>query len=255
MIDFPAPVSTRPAFKRPLTMALVASALGFTLLLSACSSPSPEPTPTTGETAAEVPAELGKLEAAAVEEAARSFASERPGAIVIDGATIRAGVPDTEKWLKTVIIKPDRCGYYGGQSLTDQLSVAELAVVTLPADSGQGAAQITVSSYGEAETLVTDMATQQYMDKDCGTFTVTSGGKTVKNKIEAIAVESSAPYVSGILTAATIGAKTTRSLTIRAVDGHVMVTSTRDAGADVAAATAVAQSDVELMLELLRGRG
>lgn len=252
MIDFTAPVSLPPALQRPLGRALAVSAMGLALLLSGCSSAQPDPAPSTGASAVTPPAELGELDATAVEDAARTFAAGHPGSKVLDGAQLRAQVPATEKWLKTVVIDPDRCGYSGGKSLADQLAVAELAVVTLPGVEGQGPSQVTVSSYREAETLVTDIATQQYMDKDCGTFTVTSRGKTVKNRIETVPVDSSAPYGSGILATATTGKKTTRSLTVRAVDGHVMVTSTHDAGSDVAASTQSAQADVEQMLDLLR---
>ncbi|GAA4360432.1 hypothetical protein [Paeniglutamicibacter cryotolerans] len=255
MTDFTAPVFLRPAFKRSLGMSMAVSALGLALLLSGCSSGNPVPDPSGGTGTVTPPAELGKLDASVLEDVARTFAAEHPGSKMLDGAQIRAQIPATEKWLKTVVIEPERCGYYGGQSLTEQLAVAELAVVTLPRAEGQQSAQITVSSYREAETLVADISTQQYLDKDCGTFSVTSGGQTVKNRIEAVPVDSSAPYGSGILATATSGKKTTRNLTVRAVDGNVMVTSTRDAGSDVAAATQAAQTDVERMLELLRARG
>lgn len=253
MTDFTARFSTRNPMGPRLRFAAVTSAIGLALLLTGCSG-SATPDPSTEPTAPTEQAELGKLDAATVEETARTFAAGHAGSTVLDGAQIRAQIPATEKWLKTVVIDPERCGMYGGQTLSEQLEAAELAVVSIPGTDGHQPTQITVSSYRESETLVADISTQQYLDKDCGSFTVTSGKTTVKNTIETIDVESDVPYASGILSTATNNKKTTKSLTIRAVDGHIMVTSTRDAGSDATAAAQAAQADVEQMLTLLHTR-
>lgn len=211
---------------------------------SAASSATPSPTPS-------VAGELAYLEEPQLAQAMGEWAKNQPGSKLTNDAALRAQIPAAEKWLAGITVVPSECGLYGGGSLKDQLDASVMTAVSLDEKTG---GDITVASYPDLNELVADVAAQQHLDSSCSKYTVTSEGQNITATMEALKVDPLAPYVTGTLMKTQNDGKLSQQVSIRAIDGHIMVTATRRAASDPVAAVREATADANAVLELLRAR-
>lgn len=211
---------------------------------SAASSALPSPTPS-------VAGELAYLEEPALAQAMEQWAKTMPGSKLTNDAALRAQIPTAEKWLAGITVVPSECGLYGGGNLKDQLDASVMTAVSLDEKTG---GDVTVASYPDLNELVADVAAQQHLDSSCSKYTMTSEGQSIAATMEPLKVESLAPYVTGTLMKTQNEGKASQQVSIRAIDGHIMVTATRRAASDPAAAIREATADANAVLELLRAR-
>ncbi|MGL3806656.1 hypothetical protein ACSYDW_11215 [Paeniglutamicibacter sp. R2-26] len=253
-----------PRGKNPSrSLLLVATGLGLALALVGCTSDSGNRTPgsapgqaTTPGTGAQSPSptvagELDYVAGPELEAATSTWATTQEGAVFTSDAALRAQIPAAEKWLKDIDVDPKECGLYGIGSLKDQLNEAVMAAVTFPENVG---ADITVASYEDLNALVADVAAQQHLDESCGKYTIRSPQQEITTKLSDLKVATSAPYSAGTLMVTVNGRNTSKQVSVRAIDGHVMVTATRKAANNPDEATARAAADVEAILAVLRER-
>lgn len=244
------PTTTRS--KKPTSnLVLVATSLSLALVLGGCSSggdapgsAAPTPNPT-------IAGELAAVSGPELEATMDAWAKKREGAVFTSEAALRAQVPAAQKWLESIDVVPSECGLYGIGSLKDQLDEAVMAAVSLPEKSG---ADITVASYADLNALVADVAAQQHLDKSCARYTISSPQQEITVKLSKLKASTSAPYSAGSLMATLNEGKESKQVSVRAIDGHVMVTATRNAPADPAEAASLAIADVEAVLKVLRER-
>ena len=126
-----------------------------------------------------------------------------------------------------------------------------MAAVTLPEKLG---GDITVASYADLNALVADVAAQQHLDQSCAKYKISSPRQEITTKLSDLKVDTSAPYSAGTLMVTENGGAESKQVSVRAIDGHVMVTATRKASANPADATKSATADVEAILKVLRDR-
>ena len=205
-------------------------------------SQSPSPT---------VTGELGFVPGPELEAATSGWAKTQEGAVFTSDAALRAQIPAAEKWLEDINVVPSECGLYGIGSLKDQLNEAVMAAVTLPENLG---ADITVASYADLNALVADVAAQQHLDQSCAKYKISSLQQEITAKQSELKVETSAPYSAGTLMVTVNGGTESKQVSVRAIDGHVMVTATRKVSANPADAAKSATADVEAILKVLRDR-
>ncbi len=124
-----------------------------------------------------------------------------------------------------------------------------MAAVALPENTG---ADITVASYSDLNALVADVAAQQHLDKSCAKYTLSGAQQEITTTLSSLKIQTSAPYSAGTLMTTQNEGTESKQVSVRAIDGHVMVTATRKAGADPAEATKLATADLEAVLTLLR---
>ena len=251
------------------TRALLVSATSLTLVLALAGCTSADnPTPATGagsETSAassaassdvptptpSVAGELAYLEEPQLAQAMGEWAKSQPGSKLTNDAALRAQIPAAEKWLGKITVVPSECGLYGGGGLKDQLAASVMTAVSLDEKTG---GDVTVASYPDLNELVADVAAQQHLDSSCSKYTVTSEGQSITATMEALKVDPVAPYVTGTLMKTQNEGKLSQQVSIRAIDGHIMVTATRRAAKDPVAAVREATADANAVLELLRHR-
>lgn len=211
---------------------------------SAAGSDSPSPTPS-------VAGELAFIDEPQLAEAMGEWAKNQPGSKLTNDAALRAQIPAAEKWLAGITVVPSECGLYGGGSIKDQLAASVMTAVSLGEEIG---GDVTVASYPDLNELVADVAAQQHLDSSCSKYTVTSEGQSITATMEALKVDPVAPYVTGTLMKTLNDGKVSQQVSIRAIDGHIMVTATRRAASDPVAAVREATADANAVLELLRAR-
>lgn len=240
---------------------LVAVSLMFAL--SACSANAgqggePAMTPQAPVTAPEhsstskppaVSAELGYLDAAALTAAVQKWAEATPGTQVNDQAALRSQLPRAEKWLEGITVVPEKCGLYGIGNVKEQLDQAAMAAAVLPPGIG---GDLMAASYADRDALVADVAAQQHLDESCGKYTVSADGQTILSTVSELEVTTSAPYSSASMLESVNAKMTTRSVSVRAIDGNTMITATRVVAGEPQEATTQAVADIESMLAILR---
>lgn len=205
---------------------------------------SPNPT-----TAPSPEAELEYFDAATLKGAVQQWATATPGTVVNDHQTLNRQLPQAQKWLAGITVSPAECGLYGIGSLKDQLAQAAMAAALLPQDAG---GVLTVASYRDRAALVADVAVQQHLDASCGTYTVTGNGQKIVSKLSRLEASSSAPYTWATMLESVNGKARSRQVSIRVIDGNLMLTATRAVKATPEAAAAQALRDAEDMLGILR---
>lgn len=256
-----------PRAKNPSrALLLVASSLGLALALGGCTAGAGTPgTPASGSAPGStsvsgtnlqspsptITGELGFVAGPELEAATSEWAKTQEGAVFTSDAALRAQIPAAEKWLKEINVVPNECGLYGIGSLKDQLNEAVMAAVTLPEKLG---GDITVASYADLNALVADVAAQQHLDQSCAKYKISSPRQEITTKLSDLKVDTSAPYSAGTLMVTDNGGAESKQVSVRAIDGHVMVTATRKASANPADATKSATADVEAILKVLRDR-
>ncbi|MFL4473571.1 hypothetical protein ACIPVK_06210 [Paeniglutamicibacter sp. MACA_103] len=258
-----------PRTNEPIRKTLAAlGTAGLLLALAGCtdapapgpSSPSPTPVEvtvtapgSTGSTASPGTAtELGYLDAAALKNAVQQWANATPGTVVNDHETLRKQLPQAQKWLEGITVVPAKCGLYGIGSLKDQLDQAAMAAAVLPQQAG---GDLTVASYRDRAALVADVAAQQHLDESCGTYTVVADGQKIVSKLSRLEAMSSAPYTSATMLESVNGKAKSRQVSVRVIDGHLMLTASRAVKDTPEAAAAQALQDAEAMLGILRAAG
>lgn len=194
-------------------------------------------------------AAMGHLDAAALKNAVQQWANATPGTVVNDHETLGKQLPQAEKWLEGITVVPAKCGLYGIGSLKDQLDQAAMAAAILPQNAG---GDLTVASYRDRDALVADVAAQHHLDASCGTYTVTADGQKIVSRLSRLEANSSAPYTSATMLESVNGNARSRQVSIRVIDGHLMLTATRMVKDTPEAAAAQALQDAEAMLGLLR---
>lgn len=259
--------STRPR-KSTRSFLTAASSLGIALLIAGCTSGTGTTPPAAGTgtgtttqttdsgTGTPIPSptvtgELAYIEAPELEKVLGGWAKTQQGAALSADAALRGQIPAAEKWLAGIEVNPTECGLYGIGSLKDQLDESVMAAVTLAESAG---AVITVASYRDLNALVADVAAQQHLDKSCSKYTVSGEDQKISSTLNPLKVETSAPYSAGTLMVSSNEGTETKQVSVRAIDGHVMVTSARKATTNPAEATKLATVDVESILTLLRDR-
>lgn len=243
-----------------------ASSLGVALLITGCTSGSgttpppvsagataqatesgsgtPDPSPSVSH-------ELAFIAGPELDKALDGWAKTQPGSIFTADTALRAKIPAAEKWLTGIDVKPTECGLYGIGSLKDQLDASVMSAVTLAEKTG---ADITVASYPDLNALVADVAAQQHLDKSCAKYTVSGKQQKFSVTLSPLKVATSAPYSAGTQMVTNNEGTESKQASVRAIDGHVMITATRAFTADPVAATKLATADVETILTLLRER-
>ncbi|MGB9035256.1 hypothetical protein BLJ79_15610 [Arthrobacter sp. UCD-GKA] len=229
-----APAPATPTLQAPVTVPGPGSAPGSTT-----GSPS-------GTT------ELAYLDAAALKGAVQQWADATAGTKVNDQDALRGHLPAAEKWLEGITVVPAKCGLYGIGSLKEQLDQAAMAAAVLPPEAG---GDLTVASYRDRDALVADVAAQQHLDESCGKYTVSADGQKITSTLSRLEATSSAPYTSATMLESVNGKAKTRRVSVRAIDGHTMLTATRTVKGTAEETTALALADVESMLGILRGIG
>lgn len=241
------------------------AAAGLLLALAGCTD-APVPGPSASSlTAVEVPvtesgsasptagpsgrAELGYLDAAALKSAVQQWAAATPGTVVNDQEALRKQLPEAQKWLEGVTVVPAECGLYGVGSLTDQLDQAAMAAAVLPQNAG---GDLTIASYRDRAGLVANVAAQQHLDQSCSTYAVTAGGQTITSKLTPLQVTSSAPFTTATMLESVNGDAKNKQVSVRLIDGSLMLTATRAVKSTPEAATAQALKDAEGLLAILR---
>ncbi len=205
---------------------------------------------TTGDPGAAT--ELTYVDAAALKTAVQQWAAATAGTKVNGQDALHAQLPAAEKWLEGITVVPAKCGLYGIGSLKAQLDQAAMAAAVLPPEAG---GDLTVASYQDRDALVADVAAQQHLDESCGKYTVSADGQKITSTLSHLDATSSAPYTSASMLENVNGKAKTRRVSVRAIDGHMMMTATRTVKGTVEEATALALADVESMLGILRGIG
>lgn len=240
-------------------------AAGLLLVLSGCTD-APDPDPAAGPPGpVQVPmtasgstgttpgppaaAELEYLDAATLKGAVQQWATATPGTVVNDHQTLSKQLPQAQRWLAGITVSPAECGLYGIGSLKDQLDQAAMAAAILPQNAG---GDLTVASYRDRAALVADVAVQQHLDASCGTYTVTGDGQKIVSKLSRLEANSSAPYTWATMLASVNGKARSRQVSIRVIDGNLMLTATRTVKDTPEAAAALALQDAEAMLGILR---
>lgn len=193
---------------------------------------------------------LGYLDAAALKAAVQQWANSTDGATVNDQQALRAALPQAEKWLEGITVLPATCGLYGLGNLKEQLDKSAMAASVLPPAVG---GDLTVAAYPDRNALVADVAAQQHLDESCGTYTVTADGQTIASTLTQLQATSSAPYTAATMLQSVNGKKKSRTVSVRVIDGHIMLTASRPVKGTVESATAQALGDAESMLGILRG--
>ncbi|GAA5227268.1 hypothetical protein [Paeniglutamicibacter antarcticus] len=214
--------------------------------------PVPGPGSTPGNTIPKntpVAEEMGYLDAAAMMAAVQKWADATPGTQVNDQQALRSQLPKAEKWLEGITVVPEKCGLYGIGNIREQLDQAAMAAAVLPPAGG---GDLMVASYQDRGALVADVAAQQHLDESCGKYTVTADGQTILSTVSRLDVTTSAPYSSASMLESVNGTKETRSVSVRAIDGHTMMTATRVVAGEPEEATTQALADIESMLGILR---
>lgn len=196
--------------------------------------------------------ELAFLDAEALKDAVQQWADATAGTKVNDQEALRGQLPAAEKWLEGITVVPAKCGLYGIGSLKDQLDQAAMAAAVLPPEAG---GDLTVASYRDRDALVADVAAQQHLDESCGKYTVSADGQKITSTLSRLDATSSAPYTSASMLESVNGKAKSRRVSVRAIDGHTMMTATRTVKGTVEETTALALADVESMLGILRGIG
>ncbi|MDO5745745.1 MAG: hypothetical protein Q4P23_14925, partial [Micrococcaceae bacterium] len=181
--------------------------------------------------------------------AVQQWADATPGTQVNDQEALRSQLPKAEKWLEGITVVPEKCGLYGIGNLKEQLDQAAMAAAVLPQKSG---GDLMVASYRDRDALVADVAAQQHLDESCGTYTVSADGQSIVSTVSRLEVTTSAPYSSASMLESVNGTKKTSSVSVRAIDGHTMMTSTRVVAGEPDEATTQALADIESMLGILR---
>lgn len=241
----------------------VLGAAGLLLALAGCTdAPGPSaPSPTAVEVpvtapgsqespqAPSAPAALGYLDAAALKGAVQQWAKATPGTVVNDHENLRRQLPQAEKWLEGITVVPAKCGLYGLGSLKDQLDQAAMAAAILPQQAG---GDLTVASYRDRAALVADVAAQQHLDESCGTYTLTADGQRIVSRLSRLDATSSAPYTSATMLESVNGSARSKQVSVRVIDGNIMLTATRAVKDTAGAAAAQALKDAEAMLGILR---
>ncbi|WP_411733033.1 hypothetical protein [Paeniglutamicibacter sp.] len=194
-------------------------------------------------------AALEYLDAAALKSAVQQWANATPGTVVNDHETLSKQLPAAEKWLEGITVVPAKCGLYGLGSLKDQLDQAAMAAAVLPQNAG---GDLTVASYRDRAALVADVAAQQHLDESCGTYTVSAGAQKIVSKLSRLEATSSAPYTSATMLESVNGKAKSKQVSVRVIDGHLMLTATRAVKDTPVAAAAQALEDAEGMLGILR---
>ena len=247
--------STAKTIARTCTALAAASLL---LVLSACTDATDPGPGAQSPTAVQVPVtdpdtpnttELGYLDAAALKNAVQQWAAATPGTVVNDQEALHQQLPQAQKWLEGVTVVPAECGLYGVGSLNDQLNQAVMAAAVLPPASG---GDLTVASYRDRAGLVADVAAQQHLDQSCGTYTVTAGGQTITSKLSQLDATSSAPFTTATMLESVNGKAKSNQVSVRLIDGNLMLTATRTVKDTPQAAAAQALKDAEGLLGILR---
>lgn len=196
-----------------------------------------------------VSGELAFVPGPELERIMGDWSKTREGSTFTSDAALRTQIPTAEKWLAGINVKPTECGLYGIGSLKAQLDASVMAAVALPENTG---ADITVASYSDLNALVADVAAQQHLDKSCAKYTLSGAQQEITTTLSSLKIQTSAPYSAGTLMTTQNEGTESKQVSVRAIDGHVMVTATRKAGADPAEATKLATADLEAVLTLLR---
>lgn len=195
-------------------------------------------------------AALGHLDAAALKTAVEQWASNFKGAQINDQEKLRSQLPQAEKWLEGITVVPAKCGLYGLGNLKDQLGKADMAAVVLPAAEG---GDLTVASYRDRDALVADVGAQQHLDESCGKYTVKADGQEITSTLTRLEATGSAAYTSVSMLESVSGKSKSKRVSVRAIDGNVMVTATRTVTDTPEDAAALALGDVESLLKILHG--
>ncbi|NKG22068.1 hypothetical protein [Paeniglutamicibacter terrestris] len=193
--------------------------------------------------------ELGYFDATVLSSAMQQWAKGTKGTIVNDQQALRKQLPAAQKWLEGITVVPATCGLYGIGNLQDQLEKSAVAAAVLPATN---AGALTVAAYRDRDALVADVAAQQHLDASCGTYSITSDGQKVSYTLSSLDATSSAPFTAATLLESVNGRSKSQQISIRAIDGNVMVSATRIVKKAPEESTALALADVESMLTILR---
>lgn len=258
------PTSTRTG-RSPRALLLATASLGVALVAAGCTSggnpvpPAASGTPaqvTDSGTGSAVPSptvsgELAYVPGPELEKMLGEWSQTQPGSKVTTDAALRSQIPEAEKWLSGIKVEPAECGLYGIGSFKDQLDASVMVAVTLPEKTG---ADIAVASYPDLNELVADVAAQQHLDKSCATYSIIAQQQKITATLSHFTAQTSAPYSAGTVMSTTNEGTESKQLSVRAIDGNVMVTATRKSGPDTAEAMKLATADVEAVLTVLRDR-
>jgi len=140
----------------------------------------------------EQPAETAALTAEQASTVVKSLVGENSKAQVLDGDTIKASLPESQKLIKQMNIKPEKCADLVAQQGTQDLDGTNMAVAVIP---GEGMASTTYSVVGFEDSAKFDQAKAMAEKKDlqgCDKFTMSMSGQEISASAKVLDATSDA---------------------------------------------------------------
>ncbi|MFJ2619023.1 hypothetical protein [Glutamicibacter sp. NPDC087344] len=182
----------------------------LTLLLAACSSPTP------GTTDDSLGPAISR-NAQELEDALNTFAGSHSGASVINDGQLRSTIPQAQQWLEDVEVNPSKCGITFAAPISEQLQNSVMGAVQL------GDQLITVAVYPDSATLKSHWDTQASASTDCSRYSVKVDGESRAYHLAKQPVQSNAKLTEGYVVTESDGNKTSQQLIVRAATANILL--------------------------------
>ncbi|WP_313811599.1 hypothetical protein [Glutamicibacter sp.] len=131
------------------------------------------------------PAQSADASAALTSEQAsavvKKLAGDSKDAMVMDGDTLAASIPQAQKLIDQMEIKPEKCAEFVSQQNIGDLSGIHMAVAVVPGSNPMESTSYSVAGYDDASKLnkAKELATAKDL-QGCDKFTMTIGGQEVE---------------------------------------------------------------------------
>ncbi|UYQ78466.1 hypothetical protein OF385_04760 [Glutamicibacter sp. JL.03c] len=155
-------------------------------------------------TAQEQSTETGALSAEQATAVVKSLVGDESNAQVLDGDTIKASLPDSQKLLEQMNIKPEKCAELVTQQGTQDLDGTNMAVAVVP---GEGAETTTYSVTGFEDSAKLEQAKTMAEKKDlqgCDKFTMSMSGQEISASAKILDATSDADTTVATQTSMTV---------------------------------------------------